>query len=111
VLEELFAVVNRLRDEGPTPEELDKAKRRHHWQLQMMLDDPEEVAAHFAMSELALTGQHPAERRDQLARVTREQVIQAAQDLFNPTGLNVVAVGAQAKRNREKLKQLTLDYM
>jgi predicted Zn-dependent peptidase len=110
VLEELFTVVNRLRDEGPTVEELDKAKRRHHWQLQMMLDDPEEVAAHFAMSELALTGQHPAERRDQLARVTREQVIQAAQDLFKPTGLNVVAVGAQAKRNREKLKQLTLGY-
>jgi predicted Zn-dependent peptidase len=110
VLEELFAVVNRLRDEGPSDSELDKAKRRHGWQLQMMLDDPEDVASHFGMSELARTQQHPAERREQLAQVTRDEVMQAARDLFTASGLNVVAVGAQSKRLRDKLKQLTLDY-
>jgi predicted Zn-dependent peptidase len=110
VLAELFNVVNRLRDEGPSQEELDKAKRRHTWQLGMILDDPEEVASHFAMSELSGTLQHPAERREQLAAVTREQVIVAARELFAPGGLNVVAVGAQNKRNRDKLRQLTLDY-
>jgi predicted Zn-dependent peptidase len=110
VLEELFAVVNRLRDEGPSDSELDKAKRRHGWQLQMMLDDPEDVASHFGMSELARTQQHPAERREQLAQVTRDEVMQAARELFTASGLNVVAVGAQSKRLRDKLKQLTLDY-
>jgi predicted Zn-dependent peptidase len=110
VLAELFNVVNRLRDEGPTQAELDKAKRRHSWQLGMILDDPEEVASHYAMSELAGTLQDPAARRDQLAAVTRDQVITAARELFAPGGLNVVAVGAQSKRNRDKLKQLTLDY-
>jgi predicted Zn-dependent peptidase len=110
VLEELFAVVNRLRDEGPSPTELDKAKRRHGWQLQMMLDNPEDVASHFGMSELARTRQHPAERREQLAAVTREQVMQAARELFKAPGLNVVAVGAQSKRQRDRLRQLTLDY-
>jgi predicted Zn-dependent peptidase len=110
VLGELFAVVNRLRDEGPSQNELDKAKQRHRWQLQMMLDGPEEVASHFAMSELGKTQQHPAERREQLAQVTRDQVMQAAHELFRAPGLNVVAVGAQGKRNREKLRQLTLEY-
>lgn len=110
VLEELFNVVNRLRDEGPTEAELDKAKRRHTWQLGMMLDDPEDVASHFAMSELTGTLQHPAERRDQLAAVTREQVVAAARELFAPSRLNVVAVGAQNKKNRDRLKQLTLSY-
>jgi predicted Zn-dependent peptidase len=110
VLEELFNVVNRLRDEGPSEAELDKAKRRHTWQLGMILDDPEEVASHFAMSELTGTLQHPAERRDQLAAVTRDQVVTAARELFAPSGLNVVAVGAQNKKSRERLKQLTLSY-
>jgi predicted Zn-dependent peptidase len=110
VLAELFNVVNRLRDEGPSPAELDKAKRRHTWQLGMILDDPEEVASHFAMSELSGTLQHPAERRDQLAAVTRDQVMAAARALFTASGLNVVAVGAQNKRSRTKLEQLTLDY-
>jgi predicted Zn-dependent peptidase len=110
VLAELFNVVNRLRDEGPTAAELDKAKRRHTWQLGMILDDPEEVASHFAMAELSGTLQHPSERRDQLAAVTRDQVMAAARSLFAPSGLNVVAVGAQNKRSRTKLEQLTLDY-
>jgi predicted Zn-dependent peptidase len=110
VLGELLQVVNRLRDEGPTDFELEKAKRRHGWQLQMMLDDPEEVASHFGMTELARTLQHPAERRDQLAQITRDQVIQAARELFAPANLNVVAVGAPVKRNRDKLQRLTFDY-
>jgi predicted Zn-dependent peptidase len=110
VLEQLFHVVTRLRDDGPTVEELDKAKRRHNWQLGMILDDPEEVASHFAMAELSGTFQHPAERREQLAAVTREQVMAAAREVFAPSGLNVVAVGAQNKKSRDKLKQLALAY-
>ena len=76
----------------------------------MILDDPEEVAAHFAMSELSGTQQHPAERREQLAAVTRDQVIEAARALFVPSGLNVVAVGAQNKKNKKRLEQLALGY-
>ena len=111
VLTELFSVVTRLRDEGPSSAELDKAKRRHGWQLQMMLDDPEEVASHFGMAELTGTEQHLATRRDQLAAITRDQVMDAARRLFVASGLNVVAVGAQVKRNRERLQKLTLDFV
>ena len=110
VLAELLDVVRRLRDEGPSEQELEKAKRRHGWQLGMILDDPEEVAAHFAMAELSGTAQHPALRREQLAAVTREQVLSAAREVFTPSGLNVVAVGAQNKKSRDKLKQLALDF-
>lgn len=110
VLQELLAVVTRLRDEGPSAAELEKAKRRHGWQLSMMLDNPEEVASHFGMTELAGTGQRPADRREELENVTRDDVIDAARRMFVPSGLNVVAVGAQPKKNREKLRQLTLDF-
>lgn len=110
VLAELLDVVRRLRDDGPSEQELEKAKRRHGWQLGMILDDPEEVAAHFAMAELSGTAQHPAGRREQLAEVTREQVLNAAREVFTPSGLNIVAVGAQSKRNRRKLEQLALEF-
>jgi len=110
VLAELLDVVRRLRDEGPSDAELEKAKRRHGWQLSMILDDPEEVAAHFAMAELSGTTRHPAERREQLAQVTRAQVVDVAREIFAPSGLNVVAVGAQNKRNRDKLRRLALEF-
>ncbi len=110
VLRELFAVVNQLRDEGLSEAELDKAKQRHGWQLVMMLDNPEDVASHFAMAELAGTLQHPAERREQLAAISRDEVQAAARRLFRPENLNVVAVGTPVKKTREKLRQLTLDY-
>lgn len=110
VLAELLNVVRDLRDEGPTDAELAKAKQRHGWQLGMILDDPEEVAAHFAMAELSGTAKHPAERLQQLAAVTRDQVVTAAREVFAPNGLNVVAVGAQNKRSRDKLKQLALEF-
>ena len=62
------------------------------------------------MSELARTELSPAERRDQLAAVTRDQVMNAARELFQSSGLNVVAVGAHGRRNRDKLRELTLGY-
>jgi predicted Zn-dependent peptidase len=62
------------------------------------------------MSELAGTGLHPAARRDQLAQVTRDQVMAAALELFQPANLSVVAVGAHARRGRDRLRQLTLEY-
>jgi predicted Zn-dependent peptidase len=110
VLTELLAVVNELRDEGPSAEELDKAKQRHRWQLQTMLDDPEEVASHFGLAELGMTQKHPSHRREQLAQVTREQIVSAAQQVFRPEGLNGVAVGAHSRRGEVRLRRLTLGY-
>jgi predicted Zn-dependent peptidase len=106
VLGELLNVVRRLRDEGPSQAELDKAKRRHAWQLNGILDDPSEVASHFALVELNETRQHPAEREAQLAAVTRDQVMSAARDVFKASALNVIAVGTQSKRRQEKLIEL-----
>ncbi len=110
VLTELLEIVSDLRDDGPTDEELDKAKRRHGWQLQQILDDPEEIASHFGLGELTGTRQHPAERRDQLASVTKAEVRAAAESLFRPEGLNVVAVGAGNRRARDQLQRLVRDF-
>jgi predicted Zn-dependent peptidase len=100
-------VVCRLRDEGPSQAELDKAKRRHAWQLNAILDDPTEVASHFALVELNETRQHPAEREAQLADVTREQVMSAAQDVFRASNLNIIAVGSQSRRRQDKLIEIS----
>lgn len=106
VLSELLDVVRRLRDDGPSQVELDKAKRRHAWQLSGILDDPSEVASHFGLVELNETRQHPAEREAQLAAVTRDQVMSAARDVFKASALNIIAVGTQNKRRQEKLIEI-----
>ena len=103
-------VVNDLRDGGPTESELDKAKQRHGWQLEQILDDPEEVASHFALTELTGTEKDPEARREQILSVTRDQVIRAASEVFSPERLNVVAVGSQPRRGRDKLRKLVRDY-
>jgi predicted Zn-dependent peptidase len=106
VLGELLNVVRRLRDDGPSQSELEKAKRRHAWQLNSILDDPSEVASHFALVELNETRQHPAEREAQLAAVTRDQIMSAGRDVFKASNLNVVAVGTQNKRRQDKLIEI-----
>lgn len=107
VLRELIDVVRRLRDEGPTTAELDKAKRRHAWQMTGILDDPGEVVSHFGLVELNGTRQHPAEREAQLAAVTREQVMDAAREVFRSSAMSIVAVGTQSKRRQEKLIEIS----
>lgn len=110
VLGELFNVVRRLRDSGPTESELDKAKRRHGWQLRQILDDPEEVASHYGLAELTGTRQEPNDRKAQMSAVTVEQVREAATSLFRPESLNVVAVGGRSKRVKDQLRRLTTDF-
>lgn len=110
VLGELFSVVRNLRDDGPTDEELAKAKQRHGWQLHQILDDPEEVASHYALAELTGTNQQPWERQLQLAAVTADEVRDAATTLFRAENLNVVAVGAKSRRIRDELQRLTDDF-
>lgn len=110
VLNELFNVVRNLRDDGPSDEELAKAKQRHGWQLHQILDDPEEVASHYALAELTGTNQQPCERREQLAAVSAAEIRQAASELFRSDNLNVVAVGARSRRVRDELQRLTHDF-
>ncbi len=110
VLHELFAVVDELRDDGPTEEELQRAKQRYRWQLSEMLDDPGEVADFYALGQLTGIARTPAERLEQLLAVTPEHVRLAAQRIFRRHNLSVVAVGVLPRRAQDALAERTRDF-
>jgi hypothetical protein len=51
-----------LRDAGPSPRELDKAKARLRWQLAEIADDPGAVAEYFGVEQLIGLARSPAAR-------------------------------------------------
>lgn len=106
VLSEILDVVRQVRDDGPTQGELDKAKARHHWGLEELLDSPSALAEFFADGTLREHARTPAERRDQIESVTLQAVSEAASALFRPENLSVVVVGIQAKSARSALREL-----
>ncbi len=110
VLEELFDVLEELREDGPSEEELARAKQRFGWQLTEMLDDPGEAADFYALGQLTGVARTPAERLEQLEAVTREHVRAAAQRVFRRHNLGVVAVGVLPRRTQDALERRTREF-
>jgi predicted Zn-dependent peptidase len=93
VTEEILSVVRELAVEGPTEEELAKARRRHAWELTSMRDSAEDMAAFHAVGHLFDRFETPDERRQTLAAVTADDIRAMARQLIEPHRLNVIAVG------------------
>ncbi len=93
VTREILAMFEELAREGPTADELEKARRRIVWDGRAMVDSAEEVGAFYAggllFDRFADLEEHVAE----LLRVGASEVRTAARELARPERLNVVAVG------------------
>lgn len=93
VTREILAMFEELAREGPTTEELEKARRRIAWDARAMVDSAEEMGAFYAggllFERFADLEEHVAE----LVRVGADEVRSAARQLARPERLNVVAVG------------------
>ncbi len=105
VLAELLASVRELRDRGPDPDEFEKARARHRWQLEEMLDDPGAIAEFFALAELSGLARTPAERVAELERVTRDE-LRAAAETLGSAELAVAAVGSLSRRTEQAMAAL-----
>lgn len=93
VTREILAMFEELAREGPTAEELEKARRRIAWDARSMPDSAEETGAFFASGLLFDRLASPEEHVAELVAVGAEQVREAARELARPDRLNVVAVG------------------
>jgi predicted Zn-dependent peptidase len=93
VTREILAMFEELAREGPTTEELEKARRRIAWDVRSMPDSAEETGAFFASGLLFDRFATPAQHVAELTAVGAEEVREAARELARPERLNVVAVG------------------
>lgn len=106
VLSEIFDVVRSLRDDGPSAHELDKAKARHRWSIEHMLDDCSELADFFADATLRNYAGSLAELRDRIDAVGIDAVRSAAERLFRRENLGAVTVGLQSARARKAIERM-----
>jgi predicted Zn-dependent peptidase len=110
VTREIFALLRELCDHGPTEEELAKARDRHLWSIEAMLDDAEGVAAFYGLTALAQIARTPGERHEELARVTCADVRDAAQAVFRADRLSMVAVGLLSEAEEKRLEKLVRSF-
>ena len=105
---EILAMLTELATEGPSDDELDKARKRAAWDLNAMFDSAEELAGFFAGGMLFDRFETPAERQSTLSRVTKEEIRDVARLIAQPSRLQVLAVGIleddEAKRLSDVVK-------
>jgi predicted Zn-dependent peptidase len=101
VTREVLAMFEELAREGPSAEELEKARRRIAWDARALADSAEETAAFYAAGTLFERFATPAQHVAELARVSSENVREAARQLARPERLNVVAIGLQSGEDTE----------
>ncbi|MFO0761846.1 MAG: pitrilysin family protein [Byssovorax sp.] len=110
VTKEIFALIRELCDAGPTEEELQKARDRHLWGVEAMLDDPEAVAGFYGLATLARIARSPMARHEELSRVTAADVREAARAVFRADRMSVVAVGMLSEVEERKLEKLVKGF-
>ncbi len=93
VTREVLTMFEELAADGPTGEELEKARRRIAWDARALADSAEETAAFYATGLLFNRFSSAAEHVAELTRIGADDVREAARQLARPERLNVVAVG------------------
>lgn len=106
VTRELLAMFEELAVDGPTPEELEKVRRRVAWDTRAMADSAEEAAAFYASGTLFERPSNPEQHVEQLVRVGAAEVREAARAVARPERLNVVAVGLLDDGEDERLAKV-----
>ncbi len=106
VTREILAMFEELAVHGPTPEELEKVRRRVAWDARAMADSAEEAAAFYASGTLFERQSTPQQHVEELVRVGAAEVREAARAIARPERLDVVAVGLLDDGEDERLAKV-----
>jgi predicted Zn-dependent peptidase len=110
VLSEILAITDALRREGPTADEIEKARARLAWQLREIEDSPSDLAAFYGLGELTGFARTPEERVSRVAKLSRAEIREAAARTFRRERLAVVAVGKLDRRTRARMERTVAAY-
>jgi len=110
VAREIARLLEELAAEGPTAAELDRAKARNLWQTKALLDDPDGIGGHYALSALLQLARTPGDRHEQLMQVTPDAVRRAAEDVFCAEGLSLVTVGSLSAAQERALSAVAESF-
>jgi len=103
VTRELFTLCRELREAGPRPDEMEKARTRLRFQLEALFDAPAELASFYGFSELFRIARSPEARLAELTRVTPKAVHAMARHFFRAENLALLTVGTVSASARKKI--------
>jgi len=106
----MLELCHKLRTEVVSPEELEKTKRRYRYDLHAAIDDVDAMAGWFGGSRLY---REPREFDDKLAameKVTRDDILRVANQIFVPRGLVAAAGGELDEGQAAELQKIVLDW-
>ncbi len=110
VTREILALMGELAERGPSEAELVKARRRNQWDVEAMLDSPDELASFYAGGYLFDRFETPEERLAKNAAVTSDQIRDLVREVARPERLNVLAVGLLAGDQGKRLGEIVKGY-
>jgi len=93
LVETVLELVEGLRRDPPTDDEVEKAKRRYLWDLRTVRDDPEGTVHFVGGSALFGLPEDLETIAAQVARVTPEDIQRAVQRHFDPDAAHLTCVG------------------
>jgi len=100
---EVLGLLDELRRDGPSPDELDRAKRRWAWQLRTMVDSPEAMASFYGVNEMLGLDESLEEIARRVEAVTVADVRDAARAIVRRDRLAVTCVGVLSRRIEREL--------
>jgi len=110
VTSELLSMMTELAKNGPTDEELEKARSRRLWELSAAQDHAEELGALFGLGVLFRRLQTPRDLYERLAKCTRDDVVRVARALVRPERLAIIAVGMLEGGEDRRLKNVVKKF-
>ncbi len=110
VTQEILGLLQDLARTGPTEDELEKARRRHRWDMRAMFDSPEDLGGFYATGILFDRFETAEERIAKNTAVTREEIRALAALLAHPDRLNVLAVGLLEDGEDRRLEDVVKGY-
>ncbi len=105
VLAKIAEIIKKLRQKGISEKELKDAKSFTRGRFALSLESSDEVAEFLAEQELMLKKiLQPAEILKKIEKVSRNDILRAGADIFNPAKINLVAIGQhQDIKKKEQL--------
>ena len=107
---EVLAATARLVREPVPADELQRVRLSYFYDLEYSRDSSYDMQVRYGWGELMGLVRHIEEDVAEAAALDGAQLQQVAQQLFQPAGLHLVAVGAWKERERAQVERLVADY-
>ena len=111
IVSRILQLIEELRENPASPQELQKAKRRAAWAMEEILDDPHDISGWYGEQDLYRRPSTLAERTRELIAVELEDLERVARRVFDARNLHITTVGVLDDRARGELEAFASRFM